>query len=952
MSGPQDGEGAQQSATIGSIRRARERAMAGGQRDSFGTFTRKIGQQQQQQELPIQNDPRIAIPDSARRDMAGQAAVGPISPPRAPLQRSQEAGGLSGRTISRPTPAQWPLAGPMPSPADTEPYRPPPGRSEPPQRPPRPSHVPSILDSSRVRDQLPTVFAYNTISQAEVEERPNQGLQPPPNMLKGGRVSDLSLVQPSSASSASRASTISSVGSIPDFPIPISTPVAIPVPPPVAAVPLPRRSINLGPPPSARRGASSFYSNASYVSPIPEESPRTRSHASYASSAAIPGNWGSSSSLALSPEYPDGAAYYDDIPEEGRESSNSGYFEDGSRSGFGSPDGDEMNLVRSASIGQRGKASLVTTTPFSDGTGYVDGSSSSGLNIPTNKSTTGLPLTADNILDAYDAATAVDPTNPSRRSSVSPQPPFGGEGFGGSSRQYSRLSAIRRPPRLDIDAVRKAEARGSMTSLPDLIRRATRLAASLERGKRPASRIDDLSLSPSMYARNLGISSEGNTEKYKSGLSDMLAAFPPPGQPPNRRSMRRSIRDQVGSWPMPYGHRNSRAAGQAHPEDGEYSDVADMKNQRQRKNRRCCGLPLWGFVLTVIVVLIIAAAAIVIPLEFFVIRKQNTKTLAECQAQLTCANGGTNVVSAQGFCSCICTNDFTGFDCTVAGDNGCTTTSVGSGLSNVTLGTAIPRLIEQAQANYSISLSASEILSAFSSGNLSCASENALVTFDGNSVRLSSSGSTEVNAFNAASNDGDDAVFAISGVAVVTVTVEASASAAARLRRAAAGFSTIAGTTLAQITPIVVVPSSTTTVTTTITPGLTTTSTSSSTTSSSSASSSAGSSASSRASSSSSATATGTLSSADPTATFKVTEDILDFARVAVLFILQQESLSSAEGAQSALQRFFSNATTSAKKNVSVADVAQNITLPNGNSINLVDLRVSAGTTLAGVGIS
>jgi hypothetical protein len=43
-----------------------------------------------------------------------------------------------------------------------------------------------------------------------------------------------------------------------------------------------------------------------------------------------------------------------------------------------------------------------------------------------------------------------------------------------------------------MDAVRDAEARGSLTSLPDLIRRATRLAAMMDRGKRPASRLNDL----------------------------------------------------------------------------------------------------------------------------------------------------------------------------------------------------------------------------------------------------------------------------------------------------------------------------------------------------------------------------------------------------------------------------------------------------------------------------
>lgn len=44
-----------------------------------------------------------------------------------------------------------------------------------------------------------------------------------------------------------------------------------------------------------------------------------------------------------------------------------------------------------------------------------------------------------------------------------------------------------KPPKLDLGAVRDAEARGSLTSLPDLIRRATRLASNLDNG-RTASR--------------------------------------------------------------------------------------------------------------------------------------------------------------------------------------------------------------------------------------------------------------------------------------------------------------------------------------------------------------------------------------------------------------------------------------------------------------------------------
>jgi hypothetical protein len=81
------------------------------------------------------------------------------------------------------------------------------------------------------------------------------------------------------------------------------------------------------------------------------------------------------------------------------------------------------------------------------------------------------------MLGAYNAASGLAPSVTPNRT---PSPGF------------SRLSAVRRPPRLDMDAVRDAEARGSLTSLPDLIRRATRLAAMMDRGKRPASRLNDL----------------------------------------------------------------------------------------------------------------------------------------------------------------------------------------------------------------------------------------------------------------------------------------------------------------------------------------------------------------------------------------------------------------------------------------------------------------------------
>lgn len=339
---------------------------------------------------------------------------------------------------------------------------------------------------------------------------------------------------------SSRPSTISSVGTIPDFPVPM------PPPPPGP----PRRSANLGPPPSSRRGAPSYYSQASYVSPIPEESPRTQpSHGSYASSAAIPTSWGSDSPGSQYDDedeyekYGGDRGFGNDIIEEGRESRESNL-----------DDSDDRGLIRSASLGKRAKPSMITTkssekvepqqrpapqpqqksklermgvfeggmagvatgaamtaggtrdgqretvwpmignpdSPLAGGTGLIDKSTSSSENeVPqvakavTTEMAEPVPSGpgATALLGAYNAASSLQPpgTTPTR----TPSPGF------------NRLSAIRRPPRLDIDAVRDAEARGSLTSLPDLIRRATRLAAMMDRGKRPASRLNDLNYFPS-----------------------------------------------------------------------------------------------------------------------------------------------------------------------------------------------------------------------------------------------------------------------------------------------------------------------------------------------------------------------------------------------------------------------------------------------------------------------
>lgn len=338
----------------------------------------------------------------------------------------------------------------------------------------------------------------------------------------------------------------------------------------------------------------------------------------------------------------------------------------------------------------------------------------------------------------------------------------------------------------------------------------------------------------------------------------MLAAFPPPalGTPQYEKD--------TPAWPPP-----------------EPSNSNGGKKQ-SKPGRRCCGLPLWGFLLIMFITLLIVAAAIVVPLYLLVLHKPSSNSsnsaasaLAKCQQSVICANGGTVVVLAD-TCSCICVNGFTGSTCTIASSKGCTTMNISSSnasYSNVTLGDAIPRLVQQAQANFSVPLSSDVILARFSSANLSCGTENALVTFDGQSERKGSDSSPGAPA----------------------------TTAAARLARATP-FST-----------------SITTFTTTL----------------------------SGSSIAVDASSTGVVASTTPTptssATFIITEETLDFARVAVLYILQQQNLNNAVTAQSAMQTFF-NDIFDGRGNTQAA----NVDVKSGNTVNFVNLSVNIGSGSVG----
>lgn len=327
--------------------------------------------------------------------------------------------------------------------------------------------------------------------------------------------------------------------------------------------------------------------------------------------------------------------------------------------------------------------------------------------------------------------------------------------------------------------------------------------------------------------------------------------------------------------------------------------------QRQQR-RRCCGLPIWAFLIVFLLIICIIVAAILVPLQFFVFKNwgnhgTSQSELSQCQTSLDCKNGGTNVI-AQGVCSCICTNAFTGSDCSVSGSDGCTTTNLTSldgqnALNNVTIGKAIPRLIEGGNANFTIPLDGTAIMAKLNTENLSCMMQNSLVTLDGHSTRVGEASSkveTKEETLEVAGKKREETA----SMSVITVSQVA----------ASTMLLVDEGTPSAFPTDDLTAPATTPTATKTtgndngasITPA----------------------------------------PSSEPTADFVVTEEVLDFARVAVLYILQTETCENAETARTKLDRFFTDA--GSKKGVTKT-AAASLQIGDNNSINLVAFSLNIG---------
>ena len=337
----------------------------------------------------------------------------------------------------------------------------------------------------------------------------------------------------------------------------------------------------------------------------------------------------------------------------------------------------------------------------------------------TIKSTASEDSTVNKILDGLERSTSIQTqsTRPLIRDSESKPVRLGGT---------LTPSALRRPPRIsEIPGIGKAKTskHSSDTSLPELIRRATNLASNLDRGTSPMPG----KRSPSRLMIGVSAKEENPFDDYHScepstpgsatDISAILAAFPPPESVAPER--------QRGSFPG----RRSRLGFRT---DGTDSVIDEKQaGRKEYKGRRCCGLRLWIVLLFFAFLAVLIVIAIVVPVVLA--KQKQSQPGSDCDSRVQCTNGGFSK-TVKGSCTCVCVDGYAGSTCQLQPDSGCTTASL-PGFDtngNTTIGTAIPALLAQGSSEFSIPLDSAAVWKAFSTGNTGCSTQNALVTFNGN----------------------------------------------------------------------------------------------------------------------------------------------------------------------------------------------------------------------------
>ncbi|KAJ5358017.1 hypothetical protein N7541_005175 [Penicillium brevicompactum] len=584
-------------------------------------------------------------------------------------------------------------------------------RGPPPPRPLHPSEIPHSPSIYSERDGQDS----ETSSQFTRPPRSFSSLQPPPPLQLRRPVVEAPVSPTSTVDMAPRISiatddlfrqsTASTTASVPDVP---------PFPPPVPDDPR-QRTAGLVAPASTQKTRA----RQSSVSPIQEELADPRhTKGSFASSMAVPSSWSSG------PAESDIVGAYLDMDSDSEPTTQA----------------EDSTLVRSASLGKRGKPTMRTITKSNPPSVRVADSQVDPDQVsPT--STAVVPIAmgppANRMLQppsqlrkgststaSSDSLTGIDPE----------KPPFSQEDrpystglekemqvFGALPKAAPTMSDKRpwgrKPAALNMGAVRDAEARGSLSSLSDLIRRATKLASNLDHG-RTASRADLFGGGEAEFKAQ-----KGHRPRNSGSISDMLASFPPPGL---------ATPESRGSWPVFFGRSNLRNVEPL----GSHDDGPDAP----RRKKMCCGMPRKWFVVMCIVIFIIVVLAVLLPVFLVAVPKENASKDTTCATSNPCSNGGVSVSSGSQ-CSCVCSNNYTGTRCTIPNDGGCTTYLIedSTGTKNASMGTSLPTLFAVSKETYDLTLDPVTIMALFSMNDVSCKTENALVSFSDVPTNSSSS---------------------------------------------------------------------------------------------------------------------------------------------------------------------------------------------------------------------
>ncbi|KAF7717298.1 Uncharacterized protein PECH_007579 [Penicillium ucsense] len=612
-------------------------------------------------------------------------------------------------------------------------------RAPPPSRPPRPSEVPAAIPSpsvysvvsgegSETQSVFPTLPARAFTVPKPLFAPSDDVRRPSPPSSKDGSSSPTSTLDLNPRISIAtedlfhRQSTASGLSSLPDVP---PYPLPEPIRPQDKARP---RAGGLAPPAQVPKSA---------VSTISEELSSSRqTFISVASSRAIPSSWGPGT--PGSPGSETMGIYLDDMSD----------VDDHDHS----HNDDNALLVRNASLGKRGKPTVRTIS-------RLGAASDDNIpNLPSTNPQEGYHHKPSAAAGALAGGVAANQTlNVVRRVSIStasgesfvdPEKPRFAQQPVSSTEDLALEKEIavlpkaaptmsdtrphgKKPPRLNLGAVRDAETRGSLSSLSDLIRRATKLATNLDRGK-TASRSDLVEKEAAIFRHGLG---ETEHRRGSGSISDILTSFPRPGaQTPESHS----------SWPVFFGRSGLRNV-EALPSNDEPPQT------KEPPRRRCAMSRKWVLILCTIL-FIVLVLAILLPVFLIAVPKQmssgsgSSNGTDACASSNPCQNGGISVSSGEQ-CSCVCSNGFTGSQCTISGGSSCSTAEVMNAAMhmNATMGNQLSDVF-QASSTFNVTLDSVTIMALFSMNNASCETENSLVKFNVPSASSNSSSSSNSKA--------------------------------------------------------------------------------------------------------------------------------------------------------------------------------------------------------------